>query len=288
MTTRPPIAFGTTWRHVGTHQRYGHTLNLWLADEPTTAFSDAYRGAREQMTTAGYSWTDRGHERPGLAACWWDLGAPIHLCDLANAVDRAIREAADARAGKARAAEERIAREVAEVAPAAALIRRQLAALIADRPWAYGRQLAEARDLVALDDWTRYGLQCADRLLANARGNVERASERLDRIPPQAWFSRAEDPDVRAAALSATRILSALDSDWAAIENGCGWSQATCWTGHTLSEREVLDQAEAAHALGLLHQHRRQLPDELCIVLFGSAPTRRGRPAALDAPSRGL
>ncbi|WP_244625467.1 hypothetical protein [Methylobacterium mesophilicum] len=79
-----------------------------------------------------------------------------------------------------------------------------------------------------------------------------------------------------------------MDSDWAAVENGRGWSQSTCWTGHTLSEREVLDQAEAAHALGLLHQHRRQLPDELCIVLFGSAPTRRGRPADPATPSLAL
>ncbi|SDM56822.1 hypothetical protein SAMN05216360_102466 [Methylobacterium phyllostachyos] len=222
MTARPPIAFGTTWRLAGVYKRYGHDLDLWLADEPTTAFSDAYCGAKEIMTTSGYSWTDRGHDRPNLAACWWDLGAPIHLCDLANAADRAITEAAAARAEKARAAEERLADEVAEVAPKAAPIRAELAAMIADRPWAMGRQLAEARELVALADWTRHGLQCADRLLSNATGNIARAAERLGRTPPATWFARAEDADVRAAALSACRILSALDSDWAAIENGRG------------------------------------------------------------------
>jgi len=288
MTTRPPIAFGTVWHYVGTHRRYGHTLDLWLADEPTQAFLDAYRGAKEALVTAGYSWTDKGHDGPGLRVCWWDLGQPIHLCDLANAADLAIRTAADARAERARAAEEHHAREVAEVAPKAAPIRAELAAMIESRPWALGRQLVEARELVAQGDWTRPALWQGERLLGNAKGNIARAAERLGRPAPATWFARAEDADVRAAALSATRILSALDSDWAAIKNGRGWSQTTCWTGHTLSERDVLDQAEAAHALGLLHQHRRQLPDELNAVLFGSAPTRRGRPAATDAPTLAL
>ncbi|SDM56783.1 hypothetical protein SAMN05216360_102465 [Methylobacterium phyllostachyos] len=62
----------------------------------------------------------------------------------------------------------------------------------------------------------------------------------------------------------------------------------TTWTGHTLSEMDALDQGEAAHALGILHGHRRQLPDPLCVLLFGSAPTRRRRPIAEDAPSLAL
>lgn len=288
MTTRPPLEFGAAWRPAGTHLRYGNELSLWLADHPTQQFLDAYRGAREQMIGAGFSWTEKGHDGPGMRPCWWDLGQPIHLCDLANAADRAITEAASNRAEKARAAEERLAREVAEVAPLAAPIRTELAALIADRPWALGRQLAEARELVAPGDWMWEGLRLAQRHLSNAAGNITRAAERLGRTPPATWFARAADPDVRAAALSACRILSSLDNDWAAVQNGRGWSQVTCWTGHTLSEMDALDQGQAAHALGLLHQHRRQLPDPLCVVLFGSAPTRRNRAAATDAPTLGL
>ncbi|MBE7197161.1 MAG: hypothetical protein INR70_05075 [Parafilimonas terrae] len=288
MTTRPPIELGMKWRPVGTHRRYGHDLSLWLADAPAQAFLDAYKGAREILVTAGYSWTDRGHDGPGLRVCWWDLGAPLDLCALANAADRAITEAAEARADKARAAHERHMQEVAEVAPIAAPIRAELLALVESRPWALGRQLTEARELVDPGSWTRQHLSLGQRLLSNAHGNIYRAAERLGRTPPAAWYARAEDADVRAAALSACRILSALDADWAAVQNSRGWSQATCWTGHTLSEMDVLDQGQAAHALGLLHQHRRQLPDELCVVLFGSAPTRRRRPAAEEAPSLAL
>ncbi|GJE52709.1 hypothetical protein GOFOIKOB_5783 [Methylobacterium tardum] len=284
---RPPLKFGTEWSHAGTFKRYGNELTLWVADAATQEFSDAYKGAPKSLIDAGYSWTDKGHRKSGLMPCWWDLG-PVDLCALANAADRAIREAAAARAEKARISEERLAREVAEVAPKAAPIRAELAAMIESRPWALGRQLSEARELVAQGDWTRPAIWQGERLLGNAKGNVERAAERLAKTPPAVWFARAGDKDDRAGALSACRILSALDSDWAAVQNGKGWSQVSCWMGHTLSERDVLDQKEAAHAIGLLHQHRRQLPDELCILIFGSAPTRRRRPAASDAPSLGL
>ncbi|MGU3542263.1 hypothetical protein [Methylobacterium sp. A52T] len=284
---RPPLKFGTAWSHAGTFKRYGNELSLWVADIATQEFSDAYKGAPKSLIDAGYSWTDKGHRKPGLMPCWWDLG-PVDLCGLANAADRAIREAASARAEKARAAEERHQREVAEVEPLAAPIRTELAALIEGRPWALGRLLAEARDLVAQVYWARPDLWQGERLVGNAHGNIGRAAMRLAKTPPAAWLERVWDEDVRAGALSACRILSAMDDDWAAVQNGKGWSQATCWTGHTLSEMEALDQWHAAHALGLLHQHRRQLPDPLCVVLFGSAPTLRNRAAATDAPTIGL
>lgn len=287
MTTRPPIEYGMKWRPVGTHRRYGHTLALWIADHATQPFLDAYRGAKEALITAGFSWTDRGHDGPGLRPCWWDVG-PIHLCDLANASDLAIRTAEASRDEAARATKSRLERELAELAPVAAPIRADLSAIISDRPWALGRHLAEARDLCGRESWNRWELRNGERHLSNARGNIERAVARLGKTPPETWYARAADPDVRAGALSACRILSAMDDDWAAVQNGRGWSQVSCWMGHTLSEREVLDQGEAAHAIGLLHQHRRQLPDELNLLLFGSAPTRKRRPAASEAPTLAL
>ncbi len=288
MTTRLPIEFGTRWTCVGTHRRYGHTLPLWLAEAATQNFIDAYRGAKEPLVSAGFSWTEKGHTGPGMRPCWWDIGQPVHLCDLANAVDRAICEAVADRAEKERAAQERRQQEAAEVEPLAAPIRAELAVLVEGKPWSFGRHFTDAMSLSVPGPWTRHDLRNGERHLANARANILRAAERLGRPAPAAWYARAEDADVRAAALSACRILSALDADWAAIENGKGWSQATCWTGHTLSEREALDQGEAAHALGILHGHRRQLPDALCILLFGSAPTRKRRPAETDAPSLAL
>lgn len=283
----PPLTFGTEWRHVGIHRRYGHDLPLWLA-EPTQAYIDAYKTLRGALIGAGFSWTDRGHKGSHLLPCWWDTGISIDAAALQEQVDSVIAAAATARDEKHRAYEERVAREVAEIAPAAAVIRGHLDALIADRPWALGRHLGEARELLAMESWTRHGLACADRHLDRARGNIERAAEHLGRIPPAQWFARADDADVRAAALSACRILSALDTDWASERNGVGWSQASAWTGHTLAECEALDQGEAAHALALLFGHRRQLPDELNVLLFGVAPARRRRPTPADAPALAL
>lgn len=264
----PPIDFGVTWRPVGTHKRYGDALELWLCDEAPQLFQDAYRSIRGALTGAGYSWTDRGHDGPGMKACWWDMDVSVDVAALQAEVDGVVAEAAATREEKARAAAERLAAEVAEVAPRAALIRVQLSLLNKARPWAFGRQLTEARDLLDVENWNRGGFQYADRLLSNARGNVVRAAERLGQTPPAKWFARANDERIRAAALEACQFLSALDADWASERNGRGWSQATSWTGHLLSEREVLDQGEAAHALSILYGHRKQLPYRLAHTLF--------------------
>ncbi|GJE74958.1 hypothetical protein [Methylorubrum suomiense] len=133
---------------------------------------------------------------------------------------------------------------------------------------------------MAADSWTRWGLRAAERCLSNAEGNVRRAEERLGRPAPARFFALAWDEAIRASALEACRYISGLDADWAAERNARGWSQATTWTGHILSERAVLTRAEAAHALALLHQHRRQLSHDANVVLFGEplAPRRRADP----------
>ncbi|WHQ72051.1 hypothetical protein [Methylorubrum extorquens] len=285
--TSPPETFGTEWRCVGEHRRYGHTLPLWVAAQPTQAFRDAYSRTRGLMVGAGYSWTDKGHTEPQMLPCWWNTGIAFDADALQVEVERVVAEAAAEREEKARAERERHERDVASAEISAAPIRAALLALLNERPWALGRSLSEARDLAALEGWTSWGLRSAERYLANAAGNIARAEERLGRTPPATWFARAADPAVRVSALQACRFLSSRDEDWAAVQNGEGWSQATTWTGHTLSERKALDQPEAAHALGLLHGHRRQLSDEVCIACFGEAPARRRRPAP-EQPALGF
>lgn len=223
----PPIDFGADWRCVGAHRRYGHTLPLWLCDEPTVAFRDAYTRARGMLTGAGYSWTDRGHSEPRLVACWWDTGVTVDMAALRSEIDRVVAEAAAERDAKARAEEEASSRDVATAEISAPPIRAALTRLLAERPWALGRSLSEARDLAALEGWTSWGLRSAQRFLSNAEGNIRRAEERLGRPPPTLWLARAADEAVRAAALDACKILSARDEDWAAVQNGEGWSQAT-------------------------------------------------------------
>lgn len=66
-------------------------------------------------------------------------------------------------------------------------------------------------------------------------------------------------------------MLSALDGDRASRRNGVGWGADDSAIGHTLSGRESLTPAEAAHALALLHHHRRQLPGPLLSQLFHPA-----------------
>ncbi|KST61183.1 hypothetical protein AO398_00390 [Methylobacterium sp. GXS13] len=284
----PPIDFGATWRHVGTHRRYDVKRELWLCPDAPPSFSDAYRGARSEMITAGYSWTDRGTANGVLTPCWWGGGDPVDADALAAAIAPAIGKAASDRAERARLEEERIQAETARLAPLAAPIRADLAVIVAERPWMLGRHLTAARELLDLDSWSVWGMQDAERHVRNARGNAERAAERLGRTPPAVWFAKAADEGIRAAACDACQHLSSLDEDWASDRNSIGWSQATCWTGHLLSERTKLDQGEAAHALALLHGHRKQLPDPLCLILFGELPSRRRRSAPADAPTLAL
>ncbi|MGG3814575.1 hypothetical protein ABEV34_23405 [Methylorubrum rhodesianum] len=283
----PPIDFGVSWRYAGTHRRYGHDLPLWLCMEAPQAFRDAYSRGRGAMVGAGYSWTDKGHAEPQMLACWWHTGVSFDAAALQADVNRVLAEAAAEREAKARQEQERHERDVAQAEISAPPIRTALRTLIAERPWALGRALTEVRDLAALEAWTSWGLQSAQRYLDNAEGNVRRAEERLGRPAPAAWFARAADEAVRVAALEACQSLSARDEDWAADRNDIGWSQATTWTGHVLSERESLDQGEASHALALLHGHRRQLSDEACLALFGEVPARRRR-AAPEQPGFGF
>lgn len=276
----PPIDFGMTFEPVGARRRRGEMLPLFVGRAgPDLYFSDAYRHAREPMVAAGFSWTDVAHAHGQLEPCWWDHGQAIDLPALQSAVDAALTVGAEERAERERAAEalraeaeKRVRAEVAEVEKSSAPIRAALDVLLRDRPWAFGRQHSEAADMAGRAEWRAYGLMCAKRLVENAQANIERAEQRLGRPAPAAWFARAADPSVREAALEACRVLSARDEDWASDQNGIGWSQATSWTGHVLSEREVLDQGSASHALRLLHPHRRQLDGELRARLFGGAP----------------
>jgi hypothetical protein len=135
----PPLDFGAVWTPAGTHRRYGHDLPLWLCREPTPAWHDAYRALRGALVGAGYSWTDRGHSETRLIACWWNTGVTVNEVALSAEVDRVVAEAAAARDARARAEEERHARDIADTAPLAAPVRAALTALLAERPWAVAR-----------------------------------------------------------------------------------------------------------------------------------------------------
>ena len=284
----PPLTFGMQWTDAGVQRRRGDRLPLLAAAITTVAFDDAYRHARPAMVAAGYSWTDLTSEDGKLKACWWDHGAEVDLAALEAAVAEAAVAGAAERAERARQDEERAAArraaflaEVADVQKIAGPIREELTALLAGRKWAFGRHLADARRLAEDGEWTHRCMQSAARAVDGAEANVERAETRLNRPAPAIWFARAADPAVREAALQGCRFMSALDEDWASDRNGAGWSQATSWTGHILSERDALDQGAASHALALLHTHRRQLTPDLRARIFEGAKPVEAAQAAL-------
>ena len=200
----PPLDFGSTWTPAGTHRRYGHALPLWLCMEPSQAWHDTYRGLRGALVGAGYSWTDRGHSETRLVACWWDADVTVDEPALRAKVDRVIAEAAATREARVRAEEERHARDIANTAPLAVPVCAALAALLAERPWALGRSLMEARDFAAEEAWTSHALRSAERYLANAEASAARAAQRLGRTPPRHVVREGRgpgDPDRRAGCL---------------------------------------------------------------------------------------
>lgn len=274
-TNHPPIDLGLSWTSRGEALRYGHRMQLWTAEGDTTAFSAAWKRAKPAMENVGYSWT---RVAGLLVPCFWQLPEPGPVEPARQAVEAALAEAAAERAEKARRQADLLAQEIASCASRAAPIRRDLTDLVHHHAWQLGRQLAEARALLEDAAWREWDCRAAERLLSNARGNSVRAAHRLEGHALPHWHARAADPAVRIAALEACRYLSSLDTDWASDRNSIGWSQATCWSGHSLAERAELDQGAAGHALSLLHQHRRQLTDSSRRALFGE-PEKASQPA---------
>lgn len=253
----PPIGFGLHWEALGEHRRYGHVMQLLVGRGDAQAYSDAYRpqNFRGRLVDAGYSWTDRGGGS-SLPQCFWALAKPSSIEDIRKEIEALVQAVADIRARQARSREERAAEAAARLAEEAAPIRAELARLVGDATWQFGRHVDEAEDLVGREAWGPVALERATRLLANAAACRRRAEERLNRPAAPELYARAEDECVRSAAHDACLYLSARDEDRASIRNSIGWSQATSWVGHVLSEREVLSRGEAAHALGVLWIHR--------------------------------
>ncbi len=265
----PPFSFGMAWHDQGVHGRYGHDLRLWTAEGAGHSFSDAYQAERAAMVSAGFSWHREGGR---LVPCYWELSEPVWTPAVAARIEDAILAAAEERDAAARRQANREADELARVAKTSAPIRRDLADMLANRPWAFGKAHADAKKMAGIEEWTAYGAACAGRLVDNALRAIQRAEERLGRPAPEAWHERAADPAVRAAALVACRVLSDRDMDRASIRNGRGWSQTTSWTGHALAGRVALSPVEAAHGMALLWGHRAQIPADLRELVFDARP----------------
>ncbi|KQU22272.1 hypothetical protein ASG63_22520 [Methylobacterium sp. Leaf94] len=269
--TAPPIDFGPPWRHVGVRSRFGHAMELFALDETPLGYADAWRRAREVMVDAGFSWSDK--TGPGrLMPCWWALPTDTDVGALEAAVAEAVAAGAAARAEEDAKREAARLAELARVAEISGPIRERLLEICRTRPWSLGRAYAEAIEHAHDDAWTQHGLNVAKDWVAAADATEARTEARLTGRGPAQWHERANDPDVRDAALAGLRHIAGMDEDWASDANGVGFSQVTTWAGHLLAARDVLDQGAAAHALGILWQHRRQLPPSIAQRALGIEP----------------
>ncbi len=182
----------------------------------------------------------------------------------------AVEAVAAARAEAARREEMRLAYVAWQREAERAWCREFAAEAVPDLRWAFtdSSVYAAVEEVVARGEWTDADYEAVSDALHSASGIAGSARERV-RKPFRKWMERAADRAVQAAALEACRLLSGLDEDWASEANGVGWSQSTTYNGHALAGQDELDQAHASQALRALHGHRRQLPRELRLRLFG-------------------
>ena len=107
-------------------------------------------------------------------------------------------------------------------------------------------------------------------LVERAGKNVVRSEGKLSLVHDKERLL-AERPEIRTLALEGVRLITSEDADWATTRNEVGWSKSTTIDGHVLAALEVLDVAQASHALRLLRVHHKQLPREIVEGLFALA-----------------
>lgn len=273
---QPPLSLGLALEPGYVHRARGEEVVLWTAPAASPAFLLALKREPLRMHRAGYLHFHVG--TVGMRPVWWPARCTASAEDLAALqadVDRLVAEDAAAAQEDAERRAARVAEVVAADLAAAEAALPRLAALVERAPWVFGRAFAEAAAL-AKDGITDSSAGRVLALIRNADAVREGAELALRRLPPEGWLRLAESGEVRSAALDGCRFLSDRDEDRASRRNDAGWGQDDTSIGHLLSEREELSREESAHALRLLHHHRRQLPGSLRARLFeaatGSAP----------------
>lgn len=265
----PVGVLGLTWRSAGPRQtRHGQRM-LWLADAPdcdTARYSRAYGAGRDALRAAGFSWDSL------TPVCWEAIPA---LADddvfAAVAVAEAAADAVDAQKEEARVAAVQAAdREwIANGAPRAEAIE-ALRQCLETKSWAWNRRKKTLAESLLGDRPSVRDAGIARELVAEVELLIEQITARLNALMESPWWERAGIPEVCVAVHEACRVLSDRDQDHAAVRNRVGWSAAHSHVGHVLASLEVLNQAQAAHALQAVWPHRRQLTPELRARIFGT------------------
>ncbi|KQP33807.1 hypothetical protein ASF49_08040 [Methylobacterium sp. Leaf104] len=271
-TAGPPEAFDLTW---AIRKEIPDGRVLYVAEASTPEFEQAWKVIGMEIRHLGFSLTEG---RPGdgwtgsrptfwLAKAGWSVPAWARY--------QALLPAAIKRVAEYEEMQERIkASWAADRAAKAAFVPNARAAARASldaRPWAWTKaeNAAEAEALLAREDLDTAGARRLNKLTRAADGNVERARATAA-TASTAELSRAGDARVREAAREAVALLTGKDLDRATTTNHEGWGRSTSILGHVLADMGELDEAQASHALRILKTHRRQLPAELAVRVFGS------------------
>ncbi|MCJ2009490.1 hypothetical protein [Methylobacterium sp. J-092] len=259
----PAGVLALSWRRVGERNTRNGKKTLWAAEGfDTSAFQRAYAADRDAMRTVGFSWDDR------TPVCWESI--PPAADEEVLAVVAAAESKADAireqeRVAKIQEADRDWLEHGAERAQAIARLR----ACLDQRPWAWTPRKKEwGTAILAADQPTARGARIAGELVDEVEAMIAEVTRRLGAVRIEEWWERAEIESVRIAVLTACRVLSDLDGDYAAIRNGGGWSAAHSHTGHVVSAFDALDQCQASHALRAVWAHRKQIPVELRVRIF--------------------
>jgi len=215
--------------------------------------------SRDSLTTDVLFWETIGLDRQALDELVESL--PDKIAE-GQARDAQIYAEREAREAEARARDEAYIEGAREAARASLRTRRW--------SWAKPALIDEAQALIARPDLDRAG---ATRLivLADQAGKNVLRSEQRTALPHEPEMERAKDPEIKQAAHTACRAITAFDQDWASIRNDIGWSRATTCDGHVLAGLDSLTVEQASHALRLLRVHHRQVPEALRDALFPTA-----------------
>ncbi|UIN36923.1 hypothetical protein [Methylobacterium oryzae] len=274
----PPQGLGLTWRPVPRELHVSGELKaLWTAEATTQDYDDALAGPEGwHLRTVGFSrdrrddlpvfWESAHLDRPAAqvlvnTAC---NGLQAHR----DKVARQRQEAAEREAFEAANRERQAAEDLDLATRAIAAAKESLR--VHEWAWALQDDVARARRLIAIppEQLERRLIWSLEMYVERAQANVDRAMAAMTVVyEPEA--ERASIPDVQIAALEGCRLLSARDADRASIHNKSGWGRTTTVKGHVLSSHETLDTVLTSHALRALRTHRRQLPRELDVRLFG-------------------
>ncbi|MBP1182960.1 hypothetical protein [Methylobacterium sp. PvR107] len=274
----PPEGLGLTWRLAPRELRAnGEFKALWTATGPSQDYDDALSSSEgRHLRTMGFSF-----DRMSGLPCFWESthldkrAAQVIVNTAAHGLtayrEKLARQRADAAEREAfeAANRERQAAEDLDLATRAiAAARESLRAY--EWAWALADDVTRAKRLITIPpaQLERRLAWALEMYVERAQANIDRAMTAMTAIyEPEA--ERAALPDVKAAALEGCQLLTARDADRASVINRAGWGRTTSVKGHVLASHEVLDTVLTSHALRALRTHRRQLPPELDVRLFG-------------------